>query len=82
MLSSNDIEAMARIAYLPLRIAVGDLLTMRLISELWRRFGRQHHVRMGFVKALKRVSVIASDADARKPHWRQQSQRRTMTVFV
>jgi len=30
MLSSNDIEAIARMAYLPRRIAVGDLSTMRL----------------------------------------------------
>jgi len=33
MLSSNDIEAIARMAYLPRRIAVGDLSTMRLTSQ-------------------------------------------------
>ena len=45
MLSSNDIEAIARMAYLPRRIAVGDLSTMRLISNRpWRQFGRRHHV--------------------------------------
>ena len=30
---TNDIEAIARIAYLPRRIAVGDLSTMRLTSH-------------------------------------------------
>src|SRR5437016_1814508 len=33
MLSSNDIEAIARMAYLPRRIAVGDLSTIRPISH-------------------------------------------------
>ena len=80
MLSSNDIEAIARMAYLPRRIAVGDLSTTAIRRG---KYAMRAIASMSFDESIayteSQIALLAMTEDAkeglkafsekRKPSW-------------